>query len=156
MLAKQLTTTEPGGYLQWTDCDMTAFNTDEDPQPPLVRQVTGIINDATGKFGLSANSPELIEYEARRTGFVGLHRELFNTRSRPHLADPARSWISQVLRSLIPTSMVRTGAANEEGVAMERVEGLMVEFERHCAKATPLVNVHVVVGRKPKGIGSAL
>lgn len=135
---------------------MTAFNTDEDPQPLLAQQVTGIVNDATVKFGLSANPPELIEYEARRTGFVGLHRELFNTRSRPHLADPARSWISQVLRSLIPTSMVKTGAANEEGVATERVGGLLAQFERHCAKATPLANLHVVVGRKPKGVGAAL
>lgn len=141
--------TEPGGYLQWTECDFTTFDTEQSPPPLLFTESVRIINTAMAKFNLCGKPAEHIEHEAQRTGFVGVHREKFDTRSKPYLTDAARVWLAQVSRSLLPSTMVRTGEVEEEAVAKQYVEGLVTDFEKHCANVLPLANIQVVVARKP-------
>lgn len=141
--------TEPGGYLQWTECDVTAFDTEQSPPPLLFTEKTRILNSAIAKFNLCNTPPEHIEHEAQRTGFVGVQREKFDTRSKPYLTDAVRVWLAQVSRLLLPSIMIRTGEVEEEAVAKQYIEGLVTDFQKHCANVLPLANIQVIVARRP-------
>ena len=151
-----LTAKEPGGYLQWDEASMAAFSTDESPQPPLITEIKRIIGHVIDTRDLCHNPPELIEHEAQRAGFVRLSRELYTTRSKPHLAEPARAWLTHLVRTLIPLSMMKSGEVSEQKIAKARTEALMAEFEKHCVQALPLVNLQVIIGMKPKVVQSVL
>lgn len=151
-----LITPEPGGYLQWDEANMSAFSTDESPQPPLITEIKRIIGHVVDTRNLCHNPPEHIEHEAQRAGFVRLSRELYTTRSKPHLADPARAWLTQLLRTLIPLSMIKSGEVSEQNIAKDRTEALVAEFENYCVRALPLVNLQVITGMKPKVLQSVL
>ena len=135
---------------------MAAFSTDESPQPPLITEIKRIIGHVVDTRNLCSNPPELIEREAQRAGFVRLSRELHTTRSKPHLADPARAWLTQLLRTVIPLSMIKSGEVSEQEIAKDRTEALVAEFEKHCVQALPLVNMEVIIGMKPKVLQSVL
>lgn len=132
---------------------MTTFATEEDPQPLLITETNRIIGNAIAKFNLCATAPEHIEQGAQRTSFVDVRREHFNTRSKPELVDAARAWTAEAVRALIPSSLVKTGEIEEEAVARQYVEGLLVGFEEQCAGVLPMVNMEMVVGRRPVGAG---
>ena len=135
---------------------MAAFSTDESPQPPLITEIKRIIGHVVDTRNLCPNPPELIEHQAQHAGFVRLSRELYTTRSRPHLADPARAWLTHLVRTLIPLSMIKSGEVSEQKIAKARTEALMAEFEKHCVRVLPLVNLQVIIGMKPKVVQSVL
>ncbi|KAE8354505.1 S-adenosyl-L-methionine-dependent methyltransferase [Aspergillus coremiiformis] len=140
---------KPGGYLQWDDCDTTAFSTAESSPDPFIRRMQETVASAAVNLGLCPTAPLLIEKLATMVGFEDVTRQSYNTIDKPHLHDAARGWLVQVLRSLLPKSMLGTGEVTEESVAIERTERLVGELESHCQNVLPVVNLHVVVGRKP-------
>ncbi|KAB8071182.1 hypothetical protein BDV29DRAFT_22310 [Aspergillus leporis] len=140
---------KPGGYLQWDDCDTTAFSTAESPANPFITRMQGTVASAAVNLGLCPTAPVLIEKLANEVGFEDVSRRSYSTIGKPRLHDSARVWLVQVLRSLLPKSMLGTGEFTEERVAVERTERLVEELEVHCRNVLPVVNLHVVVGRKP-------
>ncbi|RHZ53460.1 hypothetical protein CDV55_103603 [Aspergillus turcosus] len=143
---------KPGGYLQWDDCDTTAFCTD-DPTP-IDTEMRQIIVDAVEKLGLCGNAPQYLHQLAAETGFVDARLYANSTADKPHLREPARTWLMQVLRALMPHAMVKSGEVEDEKKAIERAERLVEEFGRHCTSALPLVNLYVLVARKPLPVRS--
>lgn len=141
------TAIEPGGYLQWDDCDTTAFCTD-DPTP-IDMEMRQIVVDAVEKLGLCGNAPQYLHQLAAQTGFVDARLYANSTADKPHLREPARTWLMQVLRALMPHAMVKSGEVVDEKKAIERAERLVEGFGRHCTSALPLVNLYVLVARKP-------
>lgn len=132
---------------------MTTFTTEEDPQPLLITETNRIIGNSIAKFNLCDTPPKHIEQGAQRTSFVDVRREHFNTRSKPELTDAARAWTTGAARALIPSSLVKTGEVEEEAAARQYAEGLVGGFEEQCAGVLPLVNMEIVVGRRPVGAG---
>jgi hypothetical protein len=108
-----------------------------------------IVVDAVEKLGLCANAPQYLHQLAAQTGFVDARLYANSTADRPHLREPARTWLMQVLRALMPHAMVKSGEVVDEEKAIERAEQLVEEFGRHCTSALPLVNLYVLVARKP-------
>jgi hypothetical protein len=147
VLQLRQTATEPGGYLQWDDCDTTAFCTD-DPTP-IDMEMRQIVVDAVEKLGLCGNAPQYLHQLAAQTGFVDARLYANSTADKPHLRESARTWLMQVLRALMPHAMVKSGEVVDEKKATERAERLVEEFGRHCTSALPLVNLYVLVARKP-------
>ncbi|KAE8392824.1 hypothetical protein BDV23DRAFT_51332 [Aspergillus alliaceus] len=140
---------KPGGYLQWDDCDTTAFSTAESSPDPFISCLQETIASAAVNLGLCPMAPMLIEKLANNIGFEDVSRQSYNTIDKPYLHDAARTWLVQVLRSLLPKSMLGTGEATEESVAVERTEKLVGKLQRHCQNVVPVVNLHVVIGKKP-------
>lgn len=138
---------KPGGYLQWDDCDTTAFCTD-DPTP-IDMEMRQIVVDAVEKLGLCGYAPQYLHQLAAQTGFVDARLYANSTADKPHLRGPARTWLMQVLRALMPHAMIKSGEVVDEKKAIERAERLVEEFGRHCTAALPLVNLYVLVARKP-------
>ncbi|KAE8151184.1 hypothetical protein BDV25DRAFT_153041 [Aspergillus avenaceus] len=139
---------KPGGYLQWDDGDTSVFDTAEDPRSPLAVRMQNIISSAVVKLGMCPDAPTLIEHLAREVGFEDTVRYSYTTLDRPYLHDAARTWLVEVLRSLLPKSMVGSGEVADEKTAVDRAESLVGEFEGHCKDILPVVNWHVVVARK--------
>ncbi|KAE8374600.1 hypothetical protein BDV26DRAFT_284130 [Aspergillus bertholletiae] len=140
---------KPGGYIQWDDCDTTAFSTAESPPDPFILRMQRTVSSAVVNLGLCPTAPALIEKLANVVGFEDVSRQSYNTIDKPHLHNSARAWLAQVLRSLLPKSMLGTGEVTEEKDAVERTEQLVGELVGHCQNVLPVVNLHVVIGRKP-------
>ena len=107
------------------------------------------VASAAVNLGLCPTAPVLIEKLANMVGFEDISRQSYNTIDKPYLHDSARAWLVQVLRSLLPKSMLGTGEVTEEKDAVERTERLVGELESRCQNVLPVVNLHVVIGRKP-------
>jgi hypothetical protein len=108
-----------------------------------------IVVDAVEKLGLCGNAPQYLHQLAAQMGFVDARLYANSTADKPHLREPARTWLMQVLRALMPHAMVKSGEVVDEKKATERAERLVEEFGRHCTSALPLVNLYVLVARKP-------
>ncbi|KAE8340018.1 hypothetical protein BDV24DRAFT_134460 [Aspergillus arachidicola] len=140
---------KPGGYLQWDDCDTTAFSTAESSPDPFILRMQETVASAAVNLGLCPTAPVLIEKLAKLVGFEDVSRQSYNTIDKPYLHNSARAWLVQVLRSLLPKSMLGTGEVTEEKDAVDRTERLVEELETRCRNVLPVVNLHVVIARKP-------
>ncbi|EAW11325.1 putative LaeA-like methyltransferase [Aspergillus clavatus NRRL 1] len=140
---------KPGGHLQWDDCDTTAFTT-TNPTPTAL-EMARVVVDAVHKLGLCASAPQLVHALAQQTGFVDTRLYPHSTANRPRLHAPARAWLMQACRALMPHAMVKSGEAGDEKWAVARAERLVAEFGEQCAGSVPLVNLYAVVARKPGG-----
>lgn len=141
---------KPGGYLQWDECDCTAFNTAEQPPSQIAQEMQRIVLSAVHNLGLPLSPPGLIESLARDTGLEDVSRRTYNTLDKPHLHATASAWILRVMQPLLPNSIV-SGTGDdpvERERALERANGLLKEFEGHVGRVLPLVNLQVIVGRK--------
>ncbi|PIG90299.1 cytomegalovirus gH-receptor family protein, partial [Aspergillus arachidicola] len=131
---------KPGGYLQWDDCDTTAFSTAESSPDPFILRMQETVASAAVNLGLCPTAPVLIEKLAKLVGFEDVSRQSYNTIDKPYLHNSARAWLVQVLRSLLPKSMLGTGEVTEEKDAVDRTERLVEELETrspiHPNKAT--------------------
>ncbi|PLB41386.1 putative LaeA-like methyltransferase [Aspergillus candidus] len=136
-----------GGHLQWDDCDTTAFTTT--PSTPQVTQMRQIIADGVCQLGLCATAPQRVEKLLLAQGVLtDVRREVFSTVDKPGLHGVARAWLVEVLRSLLPRSLLAGGEVSSEEEAMARTEGLVGALEGTVGKTVPVVNLQVVVGRK--------
>lgn len=144
-----LTPPEPGGHFQWDEGDITSFHTTTTPQPRVVAEIVLMMTDTLTRIGLCPTAPAQIEEEARRAGFDQVSRDRYDTRDKPHVKDAACSWFVQSAWSTISSSLLKSGRARDEGEAKEVTRRMLDEFE--LSGAVPLVNVQVIVGRKPGG-----
>ncbi|KAL5360454.1 hypothetical protein BJX96DRAFT_175311 [Aspergillus floccosus] len=140
---------KPGGHLQWDECSSSAFTTAESPPSEIARAMQQIVVDAVHNLKLAVDPPKLIERLAGKFGFVDVSRTMYTTLDKPHLQATARAWILKLMRTLLPNSIASCARGSEREAAMLRAERLLREFEGHCARVLPLVNLHVIVGRKP-------
>ena len=138
---------EKGGHLQWDDCDTTAFTTT--PSTPQANQMRQIIDDGVCQLGLCATAPQRVEKLLRaQSVLVDVRREVFSTVDKPGLHGVARAWLVEVLRSLLPRSLLAGGEVGSEEEARERTDVLVGALEGAVGKTVPVVNLQVVVGRK--------
>ncbi|GAB1215377.1 hypothetical protein ATERTT37_004563 [Aspergillus terreus] len=140
---------KPGGHLQWDECSSSAFATAEDPPSEIARAMQEIIVDAVHNLQLAVDPPALIERLAGEVGFVDVARTRYTTLDKPHLHGTARAWILKLMTTLLPNSVASCARGAEREAAMQRAERLLKEFEGHCERVLPLVNLQVIVGRKP-------
>ncbi|KAL4895020.1 hypothetical protein BDV59DRAFT_159117 [Aspergillus ambiguus] len=140
---------KPGGYLQWDECDCSAFTTAESPPSALARQMQQVVVDAVHNLGLAREPPKLIEKFAGKIGFVDVSRRVYSTLDKPHLHATASAWVLRLMAMLLPNSFISSGKEADREVAMRRAQRLLKDIEEHCARVLPLVNLQVIVGRKP-------
>lgn len=108
-----------------------------------------IVLAAVHNLGLPHSPPGLIESLVRASGLEDVSRRTYNTLDKPHLHATASAWILRVMQPLLPNSIVSSGDGVKREKALERAQGLLREFEGHVGRVLPLVNLQVIVGRKP-------
>ncbi|GLB06661.1 hypothetical protein AtubIFM57258_001973 [Aspergillus tubingensis] len=104
---------------------------------------------AVHNLGLPHSPPAVIESVAKQTDLQGVPRYTYNTLDKPHLHATASACILRLLHALFPKLIVSTGDGVEREKALEQVQGLLKKFEGHVGPVLPLVNLQVIVGRKP-------
>ncbi|XHG08344.1 hypothetical protein AWENTII_011449 [Aspergillus wentii] len=141
---------KPGGYMQWEDIDATSYSTaPAETEPPCVTEMRRLITRAVNALGMSPVAPAVIEREAVEAGLEGVRRDVCSTVSRKEkLRDKAREWLVRAARCALPVSMAKAGLIGEDE-GKEVTEGLLRELEMGWGDAVPVVNLQVVVGRRP-------
>ena len=101
------------------------------------------------KLGLWPFAPPRVYNVISAGGFRNVHRETYTTIGKPHLHEMARKWVARVMLALVPSSMITSGAAQNQNEASNMIEQLVPEFEKHCKEgAFPLVNLGVTIAQK--------
>jgi len=104
--------------------------------------------DAMLKLGLWPFAPQRVYDEVSAARFRNVCRETYTTVGKEHLHEVATKWVGNVMRAMVPQSMVVNGQAKNEEEAKAKVEVLIREFEKHCEDALPLVNYGVTVAQR--------
>ncbi|KAF9888666.1 hypothetical protein FE257_008424 [Aspergillus nanangensis] len=139
----------PGGYLQWDECDCSAFDIAEKTPSLIAVQMKQHVLDAVSTLGLCPSPAAEIERLAKKVGMVDVTRDRYTTLDKPHVHEAARAWIVTVMKALLPAAIMGSGKTADRDEAMESANRIMEEFEEHTVSALPLVNLQVIVGRKP-------
>jgi hypothetical protein len=124
------------------------FCTNKLPELPAITQMRNAAIDAMLKLGLWPFAPQRVYEEISKAGFRNVRRETYTTLGKEHLHEIATKWVANVMRALVPSSMVVNEQARNDEEAKAKVEELIKEFEMHCQEALPLVNYGVTVGQR--------
>ncbi|KAJ5661902.1 Methyltransferase type 12 [Penicillium maclennaniae] len=138
----------PNGWIQWEEVDHTTFCTDKLPEHPAITKLRNATIDAMLKIGMWPFAPQRVFDEISKAQFQNVRRETYTTVGKEHLHEIAPKWVANVMRALVPPSMVVNGQARNEEEAKAKVEVLIRQFEEHCEGALPLVNLGVTVAQR--------
>lgn len=101
------------------------------------------------QVGFSMRISECLMNQGKRLDLQLLNRFVYDTLENPECYTDVKSWFSQLLRALLPVTLIRTGQAANESVAQALTCRMLKDVESEYSQGViPRFRMMAVVGRR--------
>ncbi|KAK4862974.1 hypothetical protein LT330_010685 [Penicillium expansum] len=138
----------PGGYLQWEDADFCYAGADR--PAPTITEIIRMVTEYSIQAGFSMRISECLTDQGKRLELQSLNQYGYGTLEKPECYTDVKPWFSQLLRALLPVTLIRTGRASNQLAAQALTCQMLEDVESEYSQGViPRFQIMVIVGRRP-------
>lgn len=151
MLTEIVNCTEPGGYLQWIEIDVTSYLDGNAAQYPRFQEMMQPFFEFVTQKGLSKCASEVIYKSCKRAGLMNVVRDCSSVLEHPRLEGILQGWHLDSFASMLPRILLQTDQASSDALAEQSTARWLSDLQQLFDQGlVPGGTFGAVIGQKAK------